>query len=168
MVLKLVKRAGMENLGIRHSMVTLWGDRFVGVGWQEVIVKVSDVGGSEEGLKMIKDMVIDVLILSDGISKNVKELDDFIYPSPIHSGRIKEGGDCGVFVIGYAEYLREGIVVPLVDFEAEYHRMRYMSLLRNYGLQKVKKCHVSDNDDPPRSRTKFVPITDETKIVSIE
>ncbi|KAF3679324.1 hypothetical protein FXO37_03928 [Capsicum annuum] len=41
--------------------------------------------------------------------------------------------DCGVFVAGYAEYLSEGIDVPSVGFEAEYHRMRYESLLRKYG-----------------------------------
>lgn len=77
-------------------------------------------------------------------------------------------GDCGVFVVGYAEYLREEIVVPSVDFEADYHSMRYASLLQNYGLQKVKKCYVSDNDDPARPRTKFISIPDETGIISIE
>ncbi|PHT38167.1 hypothetical protein CQW23_21740 [Capsicum baccatum] len=42
--------------------------------------------------------------------------------------------DCGVFVAGYTEYLSEEIDVPSVCFEAEYHRMRYASLLQNYGL----------------------------------
>ncbi|PHU12225.1 hypothetical protein BC332_19155 [Capsicum chinense] len=76
--------------------------------------------------------------------------------------------DCGVFVAGNVEYLSKEIIVPSVDFEVEYRRMRYASLLRNYGLQKVKKCYVSDNDDPPRPRTKYVPLPDETGIVSIE
>ncbi|PHU30518.1 hypothetical protein BC332_02611 [Capsicum chinense] len=76
--------------------------------------------------------------------------------------------DCGVFVFGYTEYLSEEIIVPSVDFEVEYHRMRYMSLLQNYDLQKAKKCYVSDNDDSPRPRTKYVLIPDETRIVSIE
>ncbi|PHU01185.1 Tyrosine aminotransferase [Capsicum chinense] len=31
--------------------------------------------------------------------------------------------DCGVFIVGYAEYLSEGIDVPSDGFKAEYHRM---------------------------------------------
>ncbi|KAM3395463.1 hypothetical protein P3S68_004469 [Capsicum galapagoense] len=54
--------------------------------------------------------------------------------------------DCGVFVAGNVEYLSKEIIVPSVGFEVEYRRMRYASLLRNYGLQKVKKCYVSDNE----------------------
>ncbi|PHT61789.1 hypothetical protein T459_34353 [Capsicum annuum] len=65
--------------------------------------------------------------------------------------------DCGVFVAEYAEYLSEGMDVSSVDFEAEYHRMRYAALLQNYGLQKAKKGYVSDNDDPPRLMTKKSP-----------
>ncbi|PHT32360.1 hypothetical protein CQW23_28697 [Capsicum baccatum] len=42
--------------------------------------------------------------------------------------------DCGVFVVGYAEYLSEEMNVPSDDFEAEYHRMRYATLLRKYGI----------------------------------
>ncbi|KAF3617054.1 hypothetical protein FXO38_34215 [Capsicum annuum] len=71
-----------------------------------------------------------------------------------HSGVMT---DCGVFVAEYAEYLSEGMDVSSVDFEAEYHRMRYAALLQNYGLQKAKKGYVSDNDDPPRPRTKKSP-----------
>ncbi|PHT76375.1 hypothetical protein T459_19897 [Capsicum annuum] len=75
---------------------------------------------------------------------------------------------CRVFVVGYGEYLSEEMDMPSVGFEAEYHRMRYASLLQNYGLQKVKKCYVSDNDDPPRPRIKILPLPDESEIVSIE
>ncbi|KAF3685216.1 hypothetical protein T459_23380 [Capsicum annuum] len=76
--------------------------------------------------------------------------------------------DCGVFVVGYAEYLSEGMDIPSVGFETEYHRMRYMALLWNYGLQKAKKGYVSDNDHPPRPRTKNVSLPNETGIVSIQ
>ncbi|PHU12753.1 hypothetical protein BC332_19683 [Capsicum chinense] len=47
--------------------------------------------------------------------------------------------DCGVFVAGYVEYLREETNVSLDDFEAEYHQMRYATLLRKYGIQKLRK-----------------------------
>ncbi|PHT36687.1 hypothetical protein CQW23_24387 [Capsicum baccatum] len=76
--------------------------------------------------------------------------------------------DCRVFVAGYAEYLSEEMDVVSVDFEAEYHRMRYAALLWNYGLQKMKKGYVNDNDDPPRPRTKNISSPDEIEIVSIE
>ncbi|KAF3684173.1 hypothetical protein FXO37_01477 [Capsicum annuum] len=55
--------------------------------------------------------------------------------------------DYGAFVAGYVEYLSEGMDVPSVDFEVECHCMQYASLLWNYGLHKVKKCPVSNNDD---------------------
>ncbi|PHT84225.1 hypothetical protein T459_12668 [Capsicum annuum] len=76
--------------------------------------------------------------------------------------------DCGVFVAGYAEYLSEGMNVPSDDFEAEYHRMHYATLLRKYGIQKAKKDYVSKNDDPPKSKSRIIQISDENEIVCIE
>ncbi|PHT51875.1 hypothetical protein CQW23_06337 [Capsicum baccatum] len=75
--------------------------------------------------------------------------------------------DCGVFIVGYAEYLSEGMNGSSVGFEAEYHRMRYATLLRNYSFQKAKKGYASDNDDPPRPRTKNIFLPDETKIEAL-
>ncbi|PHT45651.1 hypothetical protein CQW23_14809 [Capsicum baccatum] len=75
--------------------------------------------------------------------------------------------DCGVYIAGYVEYLNEGMNVPSVGFEEEYHRIRYTSLLQKYGIEKAKKGYVSENDDPPRPRTKTISILDETGIVSI-
>ncbi|KAF3620789.1 hypothetical protein FXO38_32173 [Capsicum annuum] len=54
-----------------------------------------------------------------------------------------------------------------VGFEAEYHRMRYATLLQNYSFQKAKKGYASDNDDPPRPRTKNIFLPDETKIEAL-
>ncbi|KAF3619067.1 hypothetical protein FXO38_33091 [Capsicum annuum] len=45
----------------------------------------------------------------------------------------------------YVEYLSEGIDVPSINFEAEYHRMRYASLLLNYGIHKAKKCYARED-----------------------
>ncbi|PHT83976.1 hypothetical protein T459_12419 [Capsicum annuum] len=58
--------------------------------------------------------------------------------------------DCEVLVVGYAEYLSEGMNLPSDGFEAEYHRMHYATLLRTYGIQKAQKGYFSENDDPPR------------------
>ncbi|PHT48733.1 hypothetical protein CQW23_12941 [Capsicum baccatum] len=92
------------------------------------------------------------------------------YVSPIISGSfyILKLWDCGVFVDGYVEYLSKGMDVHFVGFEAEYHQMRYTSLLQNYGIQNPKKDYVSENDDPPRPRTKIITLPDESGIVSIE
>ncbi|PHT66281.1 hypothetical protein T459_30706 [Capsicum annuum] len=76
--------------------------------------------------------------------------------------------DCGVFVAGYAEYLSEEINVPSDDFEAEYHRMSYATLLQKYGIQKTKKGYASENDDPPRSKSRIIQIPDDYEIVCIE
>ncbi|PHT97984.1 hypothetical protein BC332_33076 [Capsicum chinense] len=43
--------------------------------------------------------------------------------------KVVDGRDCGVLVAGHAEYLSEGMNVPLVNFEAKYHHMRYATLL---------------------------------------
>ncbi|PHT81402.1 hypothetical protein T459_14417 [Capsicum annuum] len=76
--------------------------------------------------------------------------------------------NCGVFIDGYAEYLSEEMNVPSDGIEAEYYQMGYATLLQKYGIQKAKKGYVSENDDPSKSRTKIIPISDESEIVSIE
>ncbi|PHT29610.1 hypothetical protein CQW23_30835 [Capsicum baccatum] len=75
--------------------------------------------------------------------------------------------DCGVFVAGYAEYISEGMSIPTVGFEAAYHRMRYASLLKNYGIRKAKKDYVSENENPPRPRRTKHSIPDQMAIVKI-
>ncbi|PHT56044.1 hypothetical protein CQW23_04530 [Capsicum baccatum] len=76
--------------------------------------------------------------------------------------------DCGVYVIGYADYLSEGMNASSDGFDAIYHHMRYASLLQKYGMQKTKRGYVSENDHPPRPRTRTIPIPDESGIVCIE
>ncbi|PHT58368.1 hypothetical protein CQW23_00731 [Capsicum baccatum] len=57
--------------------------------------------------------------------------------------------NCGVFVDVYAEYLSEGLGIPSSGIDAQYHRMRYVTLLCKYGSVKA------ENDDPPRPRSSF-------------
>ncbi|KAM3231886.1 hypothetical protein P3L10_017245 [Capsicum annuum] len=71
-------------------------------------------------------------------------------------------------VAGYAKYLSEEMNVPSDGFEEEYHRMCYATLLRKYGIQKVKKSYVSETDDPPRSKSRIIQISDDNAIVCIE
>ncbi|KAF3619502.1 putative protein EIN4-like [Capsicum annuum] len=61
----------------------------------------------------------------------------------------------GVFVAVYAEYLSEGLGISLSGIDAQYHRMRYATLLCKYGSVKAEKEYFSENDDPPRPRSSF-------------
>ncbi|PHT56814.1 hypothetical protein CQW23_05300 [Capsicum baccatum] len=62
----------------------------------------------------------------------------------------------------------EEMNVPSDDFEAKYHRMCYATLFRKYGIQKAKKGYVSENDDPPRPKSRIIQIPDDNAIVCIE
>ncbi|PHT41178.1 hypothetical protein CQW23_20032 [Capsicum baccatum] len=75
--------------------------------------------------------------------------------------------NCGVFVAGYAEYLSKEMNMPSDGFEEEYHRMRYTTLLRKYDIQKAKTGYVRENDDPPRSKSRIIQISDDNAIVCI-
>ncbi|PHU10370.1 hypothetical protein BC332_22230 [Capsicum chinense] len=55
----------------------------------------------------------------------------------------------------YAEYLSEGLGIPSSGIDAQYHRMRYATLLCKYGSVKAEKEYFSENDDPPRPRSSF-------------
>ncbi|PHT54882.1 hypothetical protein CQW23_03368 [Capsicum baccatum] len=63
--------------------------------------------------------------------------------------------DCGVFVAVYVEYLSEGLGIPCSGIDAPYYRLRYSSLLCKYGSEKAENGYFSENDDPPRPRSKF-------------
>ncbi|PHU00544.1 hypothetical protein BC332_30331 [Capsicum chinense] len=46
--------------------------------------------------------------------------------------------DCGVFMAVYAEYLSEGLGISYSGIDAQYHRLRYSSLLCKYGSKKQR------------------------------
>ncbi|KAF3662286.1 hypothetical protein FXO38_11239 [Capsicum annuum] len=62
---------------------------------------------------------------------------------------------CGVFVTVFVEYLSEGLGIPCSSIDAQYHRLRYTSLLCKYGSEKAENGYFSENDDPPSPRSKF-------------
>ncbi|KAF3658837.1 hypothetical protein FXO37_14239 [Capsicum annuum] len=45
--------------------------------------------------------------------------------------------NCGVFVVVYVEYLSEELGILFSDIDAQYHRLRYASLLCKYGSEKT-------------------------------
>ncbi|KAM3286002.1 hypothetical protein P3S67_024801 [Capsicum chacoense] len=90
---------------------------------------------------------------------------DIEYVPTYYATRMRQ---CVIFVAGYAEYLSEEINVPSDDFEAKYHRMCYATLFRKYDIQKAKKGYVSENDDPPRRKSRIIQIPDDNAIVCIE
>ncbi|KAF3664726.1 putative protein EIN4-like [Capsicum annuum] len=65
--------------------------------------------------------------------------------------------DCGVFVAVYAEYLSKELGIPYSGIDAQYHRLRYATLLCKYGSEKAENSYFSENEDPPRPRSKFTP-----------
>ena len=55
--------------------------------------------------------------------------------------------DCGIFVVAYNEYLSDGLQVPSCGISVDTVRLRYASLLWNYGIVKARNGYVSDNED---------------------
>ncbi|XP_055831036.1 phenylalanine ammonia-lyase-like [Solanum dulcamara] len=49
--------------------------------------------------------------------------------------------DCGVFLAIFAEYLTDGISIPITALHAEFFRSRYVALLWNYGCRKSKNSY---------------------------
>ncbi|PHU30211.1 hypothetical protein BC332_02304 [Capsicum chinense] len=65
--------------------------------------------------------------------------------------------DCGMFVAVYAEYLSEELGISYSSIDAQYHRLKYATLLCKYGSEKTENDYFSENGDPPRPRSKFAP-----------
>ncbi|PHT38908.1 hypothetical protein CQW23_22481 [Capsicum baccatum] len=91
----------------------------------------------------------------------LKDLCILVYDSMASSRKRKQTSeiekDCGVFVVVYAEYLSEGLGISCSGIDAQYHHLRYASLLCKYEFEKAENGYFSENDDPPRSRSKFAP-----------
>ncbi|XP_047263762.1 uncharacterized protein LOC124896266 [Capsicum annuum] len=81
---------------------------------------------------------VHVALIEEAITHIIKE---YCMPSGLPWHQTDEV-DCGVFVAGYAEYLSEEMNVPSDGFEAEYHRMRYATLLRNMIFKKQRKVII--------------------------
>ncbi|KAK4726933.1 hypothetical protein R3W88_031850 [Solanum pinnatisectum] len=58
--------------------------------------------------------------------------------------------DYGLFVAAYAEFLSVGLQVPSYGIISQTLRMRYASLLWNYGILKARSGYVSNNEYPQR------------------
>ncbi|PHU02777.1 hypothetical protein BC332_28028 [Capsicum chinense] len=82
---------------------------------------------------------------------------DFIRRNTYSLPSLETCGVLHVFVVVYAEYLSEGLGIPCLGIDAQYHRLRYASLLCKYESEKAEKGYFSENDDPPRPRSKFAP-----------
>ncbi|KAF3658618.1 hypothetical protein FXO37_14342 [Capsicum annuum] len=57
----------------------------------------------------------------------------------------------------YVEYLSKGLAISSSGIDAQYHRLRYTSFLCKYGFEKAENGYFSENDNPPRSWSKFSP-----------
>ncbi|KAF3676437.1 hypothetical protein FXO38_04292 [Capsicum annuum] len=62
-----------------------------------------------------------------------------------------------VEVISRDKLRKIGLGIPSSGIDAQYHRLRYATLLCKYGSEKVENGYFSENDDPPRPRSSFTP-----------
>ena len=76
--------------------------------------------------------------------------------------------DCGPFVAAYAEFLSDGLQVPSDGISSETLRMRYASLLWNYGILKARSSYVSNNEDPQRPRPKKAKFDENVVVTTID
>ncbi|KAK4710259.1 hypothetical protein R3W88_004772 [Solanum pinnatisectum] len=75
--------------------------------------------------------------------------------------------DCGLFVAAYVEFLSDGLQVPSYGIISETLRMRYASLLWNYGILKARSGYVSNNEDPQRPRPKKAKFDENVVVTTI-
>ncbi|KAG5598882.1 hypothetical protein H5410_030252 [Solanum commersonii] len=55
---------------------------------------------------------------------------------------LSQRADCGLFVVAYTEFLSNGLQVPSYGIISQTLRMRYASLLWNYGILKARSGYV--------------------------
>ncbi|PHT59287.1 hypothetical protein CQW23_01650 [Capsicum baccatum] len=89
---------------------------------------------------------------------------------PVSSGEWKNypfEGNCGPFVVAYAEYLSDGLQVPNDGLDSGLLRKRYAAFLWKYGEAKAQKPYTSDTKDLRRPKPNSV-ILDEEQLVHID
>ncbi|PHT58278.1 hypothetical protein CQW23_00641 [Capsicum baccatum] len=108
----------------------------------------------DDGIEKLSDIVVeDMQSLNSIISVREHDMTLTIYkPPPTTPDK-----NCGVFVAVYAEYLSEELGILFSDIDAQYHCLRYASLLCKYGSEKAENDYFSENDNPLRPWSKFAP-----------
>ncbi|PHU25058.1 hypothetical protein BC332_03390 [Capsicum chinense] len=74
--------------------------------------------------------------------------------------------DCGLYMVTYAEYLTFGKAVPCIDFDPDLIRIRFASLLWDYGTRKANAKEQSDDEAPMRPLW-ITELTEDTEVVDI-
>ncbi|KAF3667406.1 hypothetical protein FXO38_08618 [Capsicum annuum] len=77
-----------------------------------------------------------------------------------------EGGECGLYMMTYAECLTFDKCVPNVDFDSDLRCMIYASILWHYGSRKEEEKTQSDDEAPMRPPMK-IRITKDTEVHDI-
>ena len=73
--------------------------------------------------------------------------------------------DCGLYVAAYADFISKGNLVP--TFDLEFTRIKYASLLWNYGMKKFE-ANVTNNNEAPERRVKIHRDVDMSDMISID
>ncbi|KAF3661010.1 hypothetical protein FXO37_13125 [Capsicum annuum] len=74
--------------------------------------------------------------------------------------------DCGLYMVTYAECLTFGEAVPCIDFDPDLIRIRYASLLWDYGTRKANAKAQSDDEAPMRP-LRITELTEGTEVIDI-
>ncbi|KAF3618821.1 hypothetical protein FXO37_34007 [Capsicum annuum] len=74
--------------------------------------------------------------------------------------------DCGLYMVTYTECLTFGEAVPFIDFDPDLIRIRYASLLWDYGNRKANAKAQSDDDAPMRP-LRITELIEGTEVVDI-
>ncbi|KAF3684452.1 hypothetical protein FXO38_00282 [Capsicum annuum] len=74
--------------------------------------------------------------------------------------------DCGLYMVTYVKCLTFGEAVPCIDFDPDLIRIRYASLLWDYGTRKANAKAQSDDEAPMRP-LRITELTEGTEVVDI-
>ncbi|KAF3650524.1 hypothetical protein FXO37_18428 [Capsicum annuum] len=111
--------------------------------------------------------MISGIIFIMGINKSViyVDYDEHVQVLLEHAGHQAHIG-CWI-IAAFAKYLSEGLGIPSSDIDAQYHCLRYPTLLCKYGSLKALSGYFSENDDPPRPRSSFI-ATAKDRVLTVE
>ncbi|KAF3680577.1 hypothetical protein FXO37_03253 [Capsicum annuum] len=74
--------------------------------------------------------------------------------------------NCGLYMVAYAECLTFGEAVPCIDFDPDLIRIRYASLLWDYGTRKAN-AKAQNDDEAPMRPLRITELTEGTEVVDI-
>ncbi|KAG5621017.1 hypothetical protein H5410_006235 [Solanum commersonii] len=95
-------------------------------------------------------------------------LPKYLESSRFYEQKDRTNCDCGVFVAAYAKFLSDGLQIPFDGIISQSLRLKYASLLWNYGILKARSGYVSNNEDSQRTRPKKAKFDENIVVTTID